>query len=334
MRPTAFVQAGHAYHADTCDELVRARDRGEVRLQAMARGAYPGTRLSARDVPGVCSVGYWDARHDQSWGLPEHRNEGIEFTYLASGGTGFAVGGRVYALRPGHLTETRPWQPHRVGLPRVGAGRLYWLILDVGVRRPHQPWHWPSWLVLSREDMADLTRLLRRSERPVWRADRIGPRFETLGQWVERGEGGARVGSRLALEINGLLMELLEVLRENPVADEPRLASAERATEMFLDELAQSPEQPWTLDAMAASAGMHRTRFSHYVRKLRNRTPMQVLAGLRVDLARRLIREHPEMSLTEVGLACGFSSGQYFATVFRRATGRTPRGERTDTGRG
>ncbi len=335
MKPAAFVTGGHAYHADTCSELVRAAGRGEVRLEALARGTYPGTRLSPRAVSGVRSVGFWDARHEQDWGLPEHRNEGIEFTYLASGSTEFGVDGRSFTLRPGDLAVTRPWQPHRVGGPRVGAGRLHWLILDVGVRRPHQPWRWPPWLVLDPADLAELTRLLRRSERPVWRAESAGARFESLGRVVEgRGRGGSVV-SRLALEINNLLFGILEALRRQPVVADPDLTSAERATEMFLAELEQSPSHPWTLDAMAESAGLHRTRFAHYVRRLRNMTPLEYLAHVRIGHARRLMREQPGLALTTIALECGFGSSQYFATVFRRVTGRAPREERrSGAGRG
>jgi hypothetical protein len=37
------------------------------------------------------TVGYWDARSNQTWGLDWHRNEGIELTYLARGKIAFAV---------------------------------------------------------------------------------------------------------------------------------------------------------------------------------------------------------------------------------------------------
>ena len=112
------------------------------------------------------------------------------------------------------------------------------------------------------------------------------------------------------------------------MAGDPELTSAERATEMFLVELESSSAQPWTLESMAESAGLHRTRFAHYVRKLRNMTPLECLAHLRVERARRLMRERPGLSLTDIALECGFASSQYFATVFRRVTGRSPREER------
>ena len=33
-------------------------------------------------LPGLKMAGYWDADSDQDWGLPWHRNEGIELTLL------------------------------------------------------------------------------------------------------------------------------------------------------------------------------------------------------------------------------------------------------------
>lgn len=170
MPPVAYIGRRHIYHADTCRPLVQAVSRGELRFVARARGSYPGERLPSCMLPGLRSVGFWDARAQQSWELPTHRNEGIEFTYLATGRLGFEVDRRRYDLRAGDLTVTRPWQPHRVGCPAVSAGRLYWIILDVGVRRPYQPWRWPSWIVLAPDDLARLTRLLSRCERPVWPA--------------------------------------------------------------------------------------------------------------------------------------------------------------------
>ena len=47
--------------------------------------------------------------------------------------------------------------------------------------------------------------------------------------------------------------------------------------------------------------------------------------GLRVAEAKRIITEHPEMTLEEVSKHCGFSSRRLFTQIFARATGMTPR---------
>jgi len=103
-----FRSPHRIYHADTCEPLKRGVERGEVRLVARARGAYPGLPLPAKALTEVRTVGYWDAEHNQSWGLDWHRNEGIELTYVSRGKVHFAVDDQPFLLTRGDLTITRP----------------------------------------------------------------------------------------------------------------------------------------------------------------------------------------------------------------------------------
>jgi transcriptional regulator GlxA family with amidase domain len=52
-------------------------------------------------------------------------------------------------------------------------------------------------------------------------------------------------------------------------------------------------------------------------------TPTDYLLRVRVERARELMAD-TSRSLTEVAHATGFSSSQYFSTVFRRYTGMAP----------
>jgi AraC-like DNA-binding protein len=264
--------------------LVAAVAAGEMRLEALVRGSYPGRPMPDGVLPQVSTIGFWDAVRDQAWGLGEHRNEGIEITYLDNGSLGFVVDGRSKPLQPGHLTITRPWQPHSVGNPNVAASRLYWLILDVGVRQPHQSWKWPPWLVLSPSDLRELTSMLRENEQPVWPGTaEIGRCFADIGHLIETSRSGTLPVSRLIL-----LKRLEEELYE-----------------------------PWTLELMAEKSGLARTRFAHYCRKLTNLPPMEYLQRQRVERARQLLADSRQ-SITEIAMHCGFTSGAYFSSVFRR----------------
>ena len=76
-RPAVFRSDHELYHADSCELLKQAAERGEVRIVALGRGSYPGERLPANDIREVSLTGYWDASHDQTWGLGWHRNEAL-----------------------------------------------------------------------------------------------------------------------------------------------------------------------------------------------------------------------------------------------------------------
>ena len=147
-----FRDLNDIYYADTCEPLTEAVKSGAIQMSALARGHYPGQPLRPNEVPGLRTVGLWDASQQQDWGLDWHRNEGIEITYLARGSLDFAVDDREWQLQSGQVTITRPWQRHRVGKPNVGPSRLHWCIIDVDVRRPNQQWIWPDWVALSNDD--------------------------------------------------------------------------------------------------------------------------------------------------------------------------------------
>lgn len=324
MKSPVYIDHGKTYHADSCEELRKAVARGEVSFAAVCRGNYPGRQLPKKLLTGVCSVGFWDATHMQDWGLPWHRNEGIELTWLETGSIDFQMEKGSYPLQPGDLTITRPWQPHRLGNPHIGAGRLHWLILDIGVRQPHQEWRWPDWIVLTGEDLAELTDFLRRNEQPVWKSgSNISRCFRQMTECVNGDVESS--ASKLMIYINELLLNLLELFRSQKVHLSASLTTARRSTELFLGSIKNSLDEPWTLVSMAEACGLGVTRFVHYCKELTNLSPMQYLNQMRLESAARTFRENPEASITETAFQCGFSSSQYFATLFRKQYKCTPR---------
>jgi AraC family L-rhamnose operon regulatory protein RhaS len=233
-------------------------------------------------------------------------------------------------LESGHLTITRPWQRHRVGNPHVGPSRLCWLILDVGVRRPDQPWQWPDWMILSPPDLRRLTTLLSQNEHPVWRAsDEIAACFERLAALVQTSDP-PKAQTRLQLHINELVIALRELLEEHEVELDARLISTRRAVELFLSALPEHLHELLTLDQMAYQCGLGPSAFANYCRQITNLTPAKYLVHCRVQAAKRMLVEHPSMSITDVALGCGFQNSQYFATAFRHKTGLAPRAWRED----
>ena len=324
-RSATFLSPSGTYHADRCEPLCAAVRRGEVRLAALARRGYPGRPIPTGMLREVSTVGFWDAAGEQTWGLDWHRNEGIELTYLARGTTSFLVDAESFVLESGHLTITRPWQRHRVGNPTIGPSRLCWLIVDVGVRRPDQEWHWPDWLILSSADLRRLTVLLSQNEQPVWLAnDEIAACFERLGRLVEAKEP-IQAQTRLQLHINELLVAVRELLEERDVKLDDHLTTTRRTVELFLRAIPERLEAEWTVDQMAYQCGLGATAFSNYCQQVTNLTPIKYVTHCRVEAAKKLLGTHLGMSITEVALACGFQSSQYFDTIFRQRTGLTPR---------
>ena len=89
--------------------------------------------------------------------------------------------------------------------------------------------------------------------------------------------------------------------------------------------LKPSLAEEWTLEGMAAQCGLGRSRFTHYCRQLTNMAPLEYLTQCRLRAAQRMLVAERGKSVTEIALAAGFNSSQYFATVFKRYFACTPR---------
>ena len=312
---------------DTCEPQRRAIASGKIKFHAITHGHYPGASLTSDVLPGVSSLGYWDAIGEQDWGLEPHCNEGVEIVFIETGRNAFVSNGASYRLRAGNITITRPWELHSLGDPNLGPGRLHWLILDVGVRRSNQRWKWPQWVVLTRSDQRELASKLHASNQSVWTTTpEITQVFRSLAECVGSGAPESHV-SRITVQINLLLVLLLDALRSNKSREEASPVSMSHRVEQFFRELKEHPKliaEPWTLASMAKRCGMGSTTFAESSRKVTNTSPLDYLNRCRLELAARLLAATPVMSVTDIAFACGYSSSQYFATLFRRRYGSSP----------
>jgi AraC-like DNA-binding protein len=323
-RRATYHSNGKLFKADTCAEVASAAQRGEITLQALARGAYPGTRLDEKCLAGVKSLGYWNSTHEQSWGLQWHRNEGIELTILSSGSLQYRCADKRYALKPYDLTIARPWQPHRVGDPNLGPNKLFFMILDVGVRKPNQEWTWPAWLLMNRDEVAELTKHLRQNELHVWPDCReFHQCFQEIGRAVEE-YPRSKEDTYITLKLNELFYLLLRMFRTRRIPLNESLTSNLRTVEVFLGELPELLGEYWTIEKMSRECSVCTTRFVQYCRRLTNQSPMQYLNMLRLERARALLLGHRDMPIIDIALDCGFATSQYFASCFKRKYQATP----------
>ena len=305
------------YHADTCLPLIDAVKRKKLKFKALARHTYPGDRLDENTL-GLNSIGYWDANEPQDWGLDWHRNEGIEFHFLESGTMPYSQENKEVVLAPNHMTITRPWEAHKVGNPHIGMGKFYWVIIDLGVRRPHQNWVWPDWITLTPNDITRLTSILRKNEKSILKTDHsVRDCFLKISKAIDSDIKGSNA-SKIRLLINYLLVLLLDLLNTDDMVLNESLTDSSRSVEFFLKELEKNLSENWTIELMAQSAGVGLTRFTHHCKQLTNLTPMRYLTMKRLEMSKEILRKKEELSIAQIAYMCGFATSQYFATVFKK----------------
>lgn len=79
-----------------------------------------------------------------------------------------------------------------------------------------------------------------------------------------------------------------------------------------------------TIDAIAASGGVCRTKCCQMFRQYLGRTPNDYLNSFRLEKGMELLKS-TSMSITEIAAACGFSGASYFTEMFTRQKGCPPK---------
>lgn len=126
-----------------------------------------------------------------------------------------------------------------------------------------------------------------------------------------------------ATRINHLIDELLIVItrqltqQNNAARDFPKVF-------MQLEQaLRKDLSHQWSVEEMAAIAGMGATLFNEKVKSYTGFTPIGYLINIRVSEAIKLLKQ-PSISITDIALDTGFYSSQHFSTTFKKLTGYTP----------
>ncbi len=83
--------------------------------------------------------------------------------------------------------------------------------------------------------------------------------------------------------------------------------------------------EPLTLSQLAWHVGMSRYAICRLFQRRYGVSPMRWLWRYRMKAAREMILRCPDLSLTDVAFACGFSCSAHFSRCFKKAYGESPR---------
>lgn len=79
-----------------------------------------------------------------------------------------------------------------------------------------------------------------------------------------------------------------------------------------------------TMAEVSQEMGVSRQDISRYLHTLNHSKIGSWLAFLRIEEAKRMMRENPQLNIEHIAQQCGFSSREYFHSTFRNQVGMTP----------
>ncbi len=248
-------------------------------------------------------------------GLATHRHPGsIEICYLAKGVQVYEVGQRRYVMTGNDIYVTYPNEEHSTGDSPQEKGTLYWL--QVGWPEPGQPFLTFT-ADYARPLLERLLAIPRRHFRANWNVQRLFE--ETLVVYF------TQHGPLQEIALATVFVELLlEILRCSELAVED---SCPDDINRCLHYIEENITEQTTIEQLAELMNLSPSRFKAKFKEAVGIPPAEYCTRRKIERAKELLRDH-DISITAIAYALGFSSSQYFATVFKRYTNQHPGGYR------
>jgi len=225
---------------------------------------------------------------------------------IESGRGSFVHEGQPYALEAGDAFLIRP-------------GRLVSYVSD-----KKQPWRyrWIAFAGPSAEDIVHDAGLT--SEHPVFRpsVESNIPRLltDTLDVFRSR-RAGAHLSSLGNLYL--VLAAAEDVVRGDsalPAADTAGSLAVKQMIRYMTDQYAH----PVSIEDMCQSLGYNRAYLARLFKKETGVAPVTYLLRLRIDKARGLLRERPDLSVQQIASSVGLTDPLYFSRQFQRLHKQSP----------
>jgi AraC-like DNA-binding protein len=254
----------------------------------------------------------------QSSTLRMHYNKGIEICFVKKGRYNWTVDGKDYAVLPGEGFVTCPWQFHGSTQGVIDLGEIVWLVLTPQQFLNDGLFKMQPWTTFTPEEEAEIGNTLALNNNPIIpNGHGLEDLFVKLNQELTQRPFGFQAKIRHLLE--DILLSVVRLIK----CRDYQAANTEIWVSRFKELLEEDLSRNWQLLEMAEAFDMGTTSLSEKVKRLTGYPPKSYLIHLRIEQAKRLLRQ-PTKSLTAIALECGFYSSQHFANTFRKWTGCTP----------
>jgi AraC-like DNA-binding protein len=245
-------------------------------------------------------------------GLAPHIHPGtVEICLLAKGTQLYRVGQRNYLLRGGDVFVTFPGERHSTGEAPEEKGTLYWIQI-IPPARSARFLNCPA--PEARHLKAQLLSLPNRH----FAAD---PRLQKILDEIIRVASSAQSPLQRTAIISKMVEFLLLLIDNSPQHPQKELAPEFSQLLRLIDE---KIEEPLSVASLATRTSLSVSRFKARFKQEIGIPPAEYVLRRKISEAKKQLAK-PGAQVTDITYRLNFSSSQYFATVFKRYTGTTPR---------
>ena len=256
-------------------------------------------------IPGLRMMGHhmiYNVLEPLGW---HYHEDAFEFSISVKGNFAFYTPEKVYSFSRGDVFVSYPNEIHGTDKTPVASGDLYWFQLDISREE--------DFLFLSSDSAGELIRNLKAIPNHVIHTEvsKMIPLLENAFEGALLGKDGHLVAAYLVLflhlllsyvqkESNHLSLNMLRVLdyiQDNITAEIP-------------------------LEHLASIAGLSCSQFKQNFKKELGTSPRHYINQQKIEFSKELLLEGK--SVTEIAMLLNFSGSNYFSSVFKKFTLRTP----------
>lgn len=135
-------------------------------------------------------------------------------------------------------------------------------------------------------------------------------------------------GEAVTLQTSGYLLLLLAVYANASASDRSVGNTEEEANDQLFQRvvhyLSTQYTHPVSIEGMAESLGYNRAYLSRVFKRKTGLSPISFLLKLRLDRAKLMLRERPELTIEQISASVGLQDALYFSKQFRKQHGLSP----------
>lgn len=238
--------------------------------------------------------------------LTDHVHENmIEICYCDKGSQYFSVNDEQYLVKGGDIFLHFPNEVHGSGGHVEEKGCLYWIIIKLDST--------------SSNKLVDLCNLLISKKLRHFRSDKeVKKKLEELYTAHERDEDLQVKKIRLQVIAESLLLSVVDsTTNEKKETDHTRLNK-------ILNYINENVTENISIEGIADLVNLSESRFKTLFKELTGYTPGDYIQRKKVEYALTKLEENPKTPLNNLAYELNFSSPQYFSSVIKKYTGKTP----------
>jgi AraC-like DNA-binding protein len=258
----------------------------------------------------------------------------MEICYLSKGQQFYRIADKDYFLNGGDVLVTYPRERHGTGSFGASKGCLYWLILQPPTSQTEfLGTSHGNGKILYEHLLQIPSRQFKLKAGSQKNLEQIFTSFDNFDNFDKteipfctnksfqsfRSMGDAN--SLFIANVQNYLFRFLLDLVES--ACYPSRVSISDGIQYAIDRMRELDETFYTMKQLAKAAGLSESRFKHRFKEEVGTTPADYQLRCKIDHACQMLVQD-NATILDTALSLGFSSSQYFATVFRRYMGIPP----------